>query len=159
MWPIRFASILGVAILVASQECKTFQDHDYYYNQVKYRCSSECMKRRPKDVKIYGTLLYHESSDICLASLHAGALNMSGGEVKIERKHYESFGSLNTGFRRGRSLLGTCRNRVCSDTITSSGNLYEVSETAKVISNYSEAAHNNFLNGTTTSTTTSLTAH
>ncbi|XP_068202264.1 receptor-type tyrosine-protein phosphatase C-like isoform X1 [Palaemon carinicauda] len=152
MWPIRFASILGVAILVASQECKTFQDHNYYYRPTTYTCSSECMKRGPEDAKVYGTLLYHKSSDICLASLHAGALNMSGGEVKIERKRYESFESRITGFRRGRSLHGTCRNRVCSDTITSSGNLFEVSETAKVISNYVSGdvmlIHNNFLNGT-----------
>ncbi|XP_068202261.1 uncharacterized protein [Palaemon carinicauda] len=147
MWPLRIASILGVAILVASQECKTFKDYNYYYSPTTYTCSSECMKRGPKDAKVYGTLLYHESSDICLASLHAGALNMSGGEVKIRKKHRVYY----TGFQRGRSLHGTCRNRVCSVTITSSGNLYEVSETAKVISNYVSGdvmlIHNNFLNG------------
>ncbi|XP_066955318.1 uncharacterized protein [Macrobrachium rosenbergii] len=55
---------------------------------------------------------------------------MSGGAVKVEWVKYKHVGD---GSERGQSLHATCRNRICSESIVSSGYLYKVAETAKVI--------------------------
>ncbi|XP_068202273.1 angiopoietin-1 receptor-like [Palaemon carinicauda] len=79
-----------------------------------FRCEKECMTQTKR--KVYGTLIYGEKSDACLAGLHAGALGLSGGILLAQRKDDP-----------GRVIQDTCRNRVCSEGLEPSGSVYTVS--------------------------------
>ncbi|XP_068232781.1 uncharacterized protein [Palaemon carinicauda] len=115
MFLFHSTSAFGVAVLTLSlwpgisYACPTFKD----ISNGSFRCDVECMTQNTKSV--YGTLIYGEDSDACLAGLHAGALGLNGGTLVTQQRDAPE-----------RVIQGTCRNRVCSSTFKPSGAVYTV---------------------------------
>ncbi|XP_069185014.1 uncharacterized protein [Procambarus clarkii] len=125
--PSRFLIIMVVVGVVtarysrASERCKTFHKHR---NSAPYRCYSDCVTGAGEDRKVFGTGVYHESSDICLAALHIGAINSTGGFVTFEHE-------TNVPER----VYGTTRNRIVSRSmnVNSSSAVYKIIKTSPAV--------------------------
>ncbi|XP_064108906.1 uncharacterized protein LOC135217129 isoform X2 [Macrobrachium nipponense] len=110
-------ALRGVAVVVVTMAlwtgvtCDCPRIKDVISLSGSFRCEKECMSQGGKSV--YGTLVYGEDSDACLAGLHAGALGLDGGILVAQRTDNPE-----------RRIQATCRNRVCSQTLMASGPVY-----------------------------------
>ncbi|XP_069185018.1 receptor-type tyrosine-protein phosphatase T isoform X2 [Procambarus clarkii] len=126
--PSRFLIIMVVVGVVtaarysrASERCKTFHKHR---SSTQYWCNSNCVTGAGEDRKVFGTGVYHESSDICLAALHIGAISSAGGSVTIKQE-------TNVPER----VNGTTRNRIVSSStnVNSSSAVYKIIKTSPAV--------------------------
>nr|XP_045600767.1 cysteine-rich secretory protein LCCL domain-containing 2-like isoform X2 [Procambarus clarkii] len=125
--PSRFLIIMVVVGVVtarysrASVTCKTFHEHR---SSTPYWCHADCVTGAGEDRKVFGTEVYHESSDICLAALHIGAINSTGGFVTFEQE-------TNVPER----VYGTTRNRIVSSStnVNSSSAVYKIIKTSPAV--------------------------
>lgn len=136
-------ALRGVAVAVVTMAlwtgvtCDCPRIKDVISLSESFRCDKECMSTGGKPV--YGTLVYGQESDACLAGLHAGALGLEGGILVAQRTDNPE-----------RPIKATCRNRVCSQTLVPSGPVYTMGNGTFMTDRVGGDVlliHNNYRNG------------